>query len=113
MRFVINYFIKNHPLYVKRKRKNEGDLDRTNMVNVVCPSRYKISRPNIKSETDRLLRQADISANYDLNIIFVGRTKMKWGVAREFFRYRTISSAKLSKAFRIAGKSIQRLWRRP
>lgn len=47
------------------------------MVNVVCPSRYKISRPKLRSEIDRLLQQQGISTNYDLNIIFVGRTKMK------------------------------------
>lgn len=47
------------------------------MVNVICPSRYKISRSAIRSNTDNLLLSSGIPAGYGLNIIFVGRTKMK------------------------------------
>lgn len=47
------------------------------MVNVVCPSRYKINRQSIKSITNQLLLKLEIASHYVLNIIFVGRTKMK------------------------------------
>lgn len=47
------------------------------MVNVVCPSRYKISRREIKQMAEELLKKEDIPSHYILNIIFVGRNKMK------------------------------------
>lgn len=47
------------------------------MVNVICPSRYKINRKLIKLTTDQFLKQLEIPSHYILNIIFIGRTKMK------------------------------------
>ncbi len=47
------------------------------MVNVVCPSRYKISRREIKQIAEELLKKEGIPNHYILNIIFVGRNKMK------------------------------------
>lgn len=47
------------------------------MVNVVCPSRYKISRREIKQMAEEFLKKEGVPSHYILNIIFVGRNKMK------------------------------------
>ena len=52
------------------------------MVNVVCSSRYKINRPEIKSISSQFLKQLGVLSYYVLNLIFVGRTKMKTITAR-------------------------------
>lgn len=47
------------------------------MVNVVCPTRYKINRRLIKLTINEFLLKLGIPAHFQLNIIFVGRNKMK------------------------------------
>lgn len=47
------------------------------MVNIICPSRYKINRAAVRSYTDQYLKKLGIPPQYILNIIFVGRVKMK------------------------------------
>jgi len=47
------------------------------MVNVVCPSRYKINRLKIKSASNESLQKHGVASHYGLNIVFIGRTKMK------------------------------------
>lgn len=52
------------------------------MVNVVCSSRYKINRPEIKLTSSQLLKQLGVASHYVLNLIFIGRNKMKTIAAR-------------------------------
>jgi len=47
------------------------------MVNIICPSRYKIDRPAVRSFADQYLKKLGVPPQYILNIIFVGRVKMK------------------------------------
>jgi len=47
------------------------------MDNVICPSRYKINRRKVRQITEELLIKEGIPNYYILNIIFVGRIKMK------------------------------------
>lgn len=72
-----NYFIKSLPSSVKKKKKNEVNHAQKNMVTIVCPSRYKISRSVIKQAVLRYFKKTGVSSDYQLNVIFVGRTKMK------------------------------------
>lgn len=46
-------------------------------INIVCSSRYKLSRKLFKKYTEDLLRQAGYENNYILNLIFIGKNKMK------------------------------------
>jgi len=47
------------------------------MINVVSSSRYKINRKEIKNQTTDFLEKAGYHEQYLLNIVFVGRNKMK------------------------------------
>lgn len=47
------------------------------MINVVTSSRYKIGRKKIREMAASLLSEKGISQSYILNIVFVGRNKMK------------------------------------
>jgi len=47
------------------------------MINLVCSSRYCINRSILKSKTQDLLSKADVSPERILNLVFVGKTKMK------------------------------------
>lgn len=46
------------------------------MLNIVSSSRYKINRAIVKNTIDSLLKQNDLSSSL-VNVIFVGRKKMK------------------------------------
>jgi ssRNA-specific RNase YbeY (16S rRNA maturation enzyme) len=47
------------------------------MVTIICPSRYKINRKEVKQISNDFLKKAGIPEHYLLNIIFIGRNKMK------------------------------------
>lgn len=47
------------------------------MVNVVSSSRYKIDRKKIRQIADSILAEKGYSQGYVLNIIFVGKIKMR------------------------------------
>lgn len=47
------------------------------MINVISSSRYKISRKRIKQITDEAFTKYNIPSDYIVNIIFIGRIKMK------------------------------------
>ncbi|MFN4213068.1 MAG: rRNA maturation RNase YbeY [Microgenomates group bacterium] len=47
------------------------------MINIICSSRYKIERKKIRSFTNQLLKDKGVIYNFDLNIIFVGKNKMR------------------------------------
>ncbi|PIV09019.1 hypothetical protein COS31_01575 [Candidatus Roizmanbacteria bacterium CG02_land_8_20_14_3_00_36_15] len=47
------------------------------MVNIVCPGRYKIDRHFIGLIASEFLQKLGVSSSQQLNIIFVGRNKMK------------------------------------
>ncbi|MBI4009101.1 rRNA maturation RNase YbeY [Candidatus Roizmanbacteria bacterium] len=47
------------------------------MLNIVTSSRYKINRKLIKTKGDELMKKYNIHSNAVLNIIFVGKKKMK------------------------------------
>jgi len=47
------------------------------MVNVICPSRYKAGRRSIKREAEEYLKKNGIADHNILNIIFVGKNKMR------------------------------------
>lgn len=47
------------------------------MINVVSSSRYKINRQKIKVFVQNIFEKEQIDFNYSLNIIFVGKNKMK------------------------------------
>jgi len=47
------------------------------MINLVSSSRYKFNRKNIRSKTQSLLDETGIYASMTLNLVFVGRNKMK------------------------------------
>ncbi len=46
------------------------------MVNIICPSRYKINRTAIKSLVNEYLAASQIPPAVNINIIFFGRKKM-------------------------------------
>lgn len=46
-------------------------------VNIVSSSRYKINRKQIKNEVTEWCRQYGLADQYTINIVFIGRTKMK------------------------------------
>jgi len=48
-----------------------------NMVNVIISSRYTISRKKIRQITSEYLLEKGIGSEYVLNVVFVGRNKMK------------------------------------
>lgn len=47
------------------------------MINLICSSRYRINRQQIKKIANELLAQNGVGTNITVNIIFVGRNKMK------------------------------------
>ncbi len=47
------------------------------MINLICSSRYRINRQQIKKTANELLTQNGVGGNITVNIIFVGRNKMK------------------------------------
>ncbi len=47
------------------------------MINIFCSSRYKIERIKIKQEIKKLLLEKNLSPDWSINIIFVGKNKMK------------------------------------
>jgi len=47
------------------------------MINVFASSRYKVNRKTIKSKTVEILQLMKIDENSGLNIVFVGKNKMK------------------------------------
>lgn len=79
MKLEKNNFIKNlHSL--KRRRKKKGckeNTDKKIMINVISSSRYKINRKLIKKRTTDFLLEKGISQNNLINIVFVGRNKMR------------------------------------
>ncbi|NMB83794.1 hypothetical protein GYA28_00730 [Candidatus Roizmanbacteria bacterium] len=47
------------------------------MINIVCPSRYHIARKKIKTDVDAFFISHGLTAEQNLNLVFVGRNKMK------------------------------------
>lgn len=47
------------------------------MINVICPSRYKIQRPIIKKYAEEALSAYEWPSSMTVNIIFVGKIKMR------------------------------------
>ncbi len=47
------------------------------MINVLASSRYKVGKKNLKTAVLRLLLEHGLSDNYTINVVFVGRNKMK------------------------------------
>lgn len=60
------------------KEKNAED-NKPPMVNIFSSSRYKINRKKIKQEIVKILSRLDLfkGKGYGINIVFVGRNKMK------------------------------------
>ncbi len=59
------------------KPHKEGNIEDNYMVNVVSSSRYKIDRKKIRQIADSILAEKGYSQGYVLNIIFVGKIKMR------------------------------------
>ena len=68
-------------MYEKRKQKKEAKeniKEATNkMINIISSSRFKINRKFIKKKAMELLLQKGISDNNEINIVFIGKIKMK------------------------------------
>ncbi len=47
------------------------------MINITCPSRYKIDRKFIKKTASDFIAGRGVSLEYDINLVFVGRNKMR------------------------------------
>ncbi len=47
------------------------------MINIVSSSRYKINRKRIKVFVQEVFEKEQIDLNYSLNVVFVGKNKMK------------------------------------
>jgi rRNA maturation RNase YbeY len=47
------------------------------MINFVSSSRYKINKKSLKSSVGEIINKLGISADLTINIIFVGKNKMK------------------------------------
>ena len=47
------------------------------MINIVTSSRYKINRQKIKLLVENIFEKEQLTSQYSLNIIFVGKNKMK------------------------------------
>lgn len=47
------------------------------MINIVTSSRYKINRQKIKFFAENIFEKEQLDAQYYLNIVFVGKNKMK------------------------------------
>jgi len=53
------------------------------MINIILPSRYKLDRKALKQTAESYLDSNRYSGNYTLNIVFVGRNKMRQ-IARDY-----------------------------
>lgn len=47
------------------------------MINIVSSSRYKINRQKIKVFVQKIFEKEQINSSYSLNVVFVGKNKMK------------------------------------
>jgi len=47
------------------------------MINIISSSRYKINRKKIKFYVNEFFVKEQIDPNYSLNVVFVGKNKMK------------------------------------
>jgi len=47
------------------------------MINIISSSRYKINRKRIKVFVQEVFEKEQIDQNYSLNVVFVGKNKMK------------------------------------
>ncbi|MEK7070287.1 MAG: rRNA maturation RNase YbeY [Patescibacteria group bacterium] len=47
------------------------------MIEITTSSRYKINRSLIKHSAEQILQDQGVDGTYTLNIVFVGKTKMK------------------------------------
>jgi rRNA maturation RNase YbeY len=47
------------------------------MINIISSSRYKINRQKIKTFVNNFFEKEQINPEYSLNIVFVGKNKMK------------------------------------
>ena len=47
------------------------------MINIISSSRYKINRQKIKVFIDSIFEKEQINPEYSLNVVFVGKNKMK------------------------------------
>ena len=47
------------------------------MINIISSSRYKINRKKIKVFVQEIFEKEQIDLNYSLNVVFVGKNKMK------------------------------------
>jgi len=47
------------------------------MINITCPSRYKIDRQFIKKTVSDFIADQGVSLEHDINLVFVGKNKMK------------------------------------
>lgn len=47
------------------------------IINITSPSRYKVNRKQIRNFTTEILNSYNISLQEPLNIVFIGRTKMR------------------------------------
>lgn len=47
------------------------------MINIKSPSRYKISRKKIKDFVTQILVNRGLPLDWDINIVFIGKNKMK------------------------------------
>ena len=47
------------------------------MINIISSSRYKINRKRIKIFVQEVFEKEQIDHNYSLNVVFVGKNKMK------------------------------------
>lgn len=53
------------------------------MIQIISSSRYKINRRSIKQAAEQTLSQNPQAAHVDLNIVFVGKNKMK-SIAKKY-----------------------------
>jgi len=47
------------------------------MINIISSSRYKLNKKSIKQKVEKILSELQISPNEIVNLIFVGKNKMK------------------------------------
>ncbi len=47
------------------------------MINIISSSRYRINRKRLKTKTEEILKTLGVPENETLNIVFVGKNKMR------------------------------------
>lgn len=47
------------------------------MVHIICPSRYKLDKKALRTESKAFLRSKGVPINSTINIVFIGTRKMK------------------------------------